>query len=130
MFKVGFGKIGVFDKTYERSMLEISVTILLSGKAYFWHGSRICVYKDAELYIGKDFCNSAMGTVVCAKKITFGDNILTSWDTMIMDTDFHGVENVKTHECSFKEKEILIGSNVWIGTRSVVLKGSVIPMVV
>lgn len=44
-----------------------------------------------------------------------------------MDTDWHSIQNTITGEIYPDTKEIIIGNNVWIGTRSVILKGSVIP---
>lgn len=99
----------------------------MNGKATFGHGSRICVTKEGTLKLGNNFCNTAMMTLVCAKEITIGDNVVTSWNTLVMDTDWHNVEDTITHEVKPKEKAINIGNNVWLCTRSVVLKGSIIP---
>jgi len=127
MLQIGFGRVGVFDKRYERTMIEINGIVLLKGKVTMGHGSRVCVTDNAELHIGRDFCNTAMGTIICAKKITIGDNVLTSWNTLIMDTDWHNVIDLNTGCQQPKSKEIHIGNNVWLGTRSVILKGSTIP---
>lgn len=68
-----------------------------------------------------------MITIVCKDAITFGDNVTTSWDVLVMDTDWHPVRNMKTDKIQEMTKPISIGSNVWLCTRCVVLKGSVIP---
>lgn len=122
--KIGFGNVCVFDKTYERSIIQIDGKVNLEGKAAFGHGSRICVMKNGVLTIGDNFINSAMQTIVCAKQITIGENVLTSWNTLIMDTDFHQSRNVVSGELSIVSKPITIGNNVWMGTRAVILKGS------
>jgi acetyltransferase-like isoleucine patch superfamily enzyme len=122
--RIGFGNVGVFDKTYERSIIQIDGQITLKGKATFGHGSRICVMENGVLTIGDNFINSAMQTIVCGKQITIGENVLTSWNTLIMDTDFHQSRNVVSGELSIVSKPITIGNNVWMGTRAVILKGS------
>jgi acetyltransferase-like isoleucine patch superfamily enzyme len=41
-----------------------------------------------------------------------------------MDTDFHNVRNLETNELYPCEKPIVIGKDVWVGMRSVILKGA------
>lgn len=127
MLSIGFGQVGIFDKRYERSILQISGTIVLNGKAILGHGSRLCVGKEGIVTFGNKFTNTANMSIVCVSRITFGDNVLTSWNTLVMDTDWHHIENAETHTVYPCTKEIIIGKKVWICTRSVVLKGSVIP---
>lgn len=124
MLKIGFGRVGIFDKRYERTLLQIDGLIELHGKAAFGHGSRICVTKNGKLIIGNNFSNTAMMTIVCDEKITIGNNVLTSWNTLVMDTDWHAIQRTDTGEVNSYRKQILIGNNVWLCTRSVILKGS------
>ena len=44
-----------------------------------------------------------------------------------MDTDWHSVMNTITNETFSCVGEILIGNDVWLGCRAVVLKNSCIP---
>lgn len=127
ILSIGFGTVGIFDKKYERSIWEVKGCIELNGKTVFGHGSRLSVGKNGILTIGSHFNNTAAMTVVCQKHITFGDNVITSWNTLVMDTDWHPIMNVETNEVYPVSKDIVIGNNVWLCTRSVVLKGSVIP---
>lgn len=126
LLSVGFGNVGVFDKKYERSIWEVNGCIELNGKAIFGHGSRLCVGKNGTLILGAHFYNTAAMTVVCQKRIMFGDNVITSWNTLVMDTDFHSVYNVATKETYLVSKDVIIGNNVWLCTRSVILKGTII----
>lgn len=127
MLSIGFGNVGIFDKKYERSIWEVTGCIKLKGKAAFGHGCRLCVGKNGTLTIGCHFNNTAAMTIICQKHITFGDNVITSWNTLVMDTDWHSIVNMETNEIYPISKDIVIGNNVWLCTRSVVLKGSVIP---
>ena len=127
ILKIGFGKVGVFDKRYNRSILQIQGLISLKGKASFGQGARICVNTGGILNIGERFNNTAEMTIVCYNKITIGDDVLTSWNTLIMDTDFHQTVNLESQEVSKSEAPIYIGEKVWIGTRAVILKGSNVP---
>ena len=129
MLSIGFGRVGVFDKKYSRSILEINGTIHLegSGKCSFGHGCRLCVGKKANLYIGEAFSNTAEMTIVCMDEIHIGHHVTTSWNTLIMDTDFHATQNTITKEWHPFQSPIYLGNNVWICTRAVILKGSKIP---
>lgn len=128
MLSVGFSDVGIYDKKYSRTILEIKGTVVLKGsKVTLGHGSALSVQQGAIVTFGDNFCNTAEGKIVCQKSITFGNNVLTSWETLIMDTDWHAIQDVKTGEVSPIAKDIVIGDNVWIGTRSVILKGSTIP---
>lgn len=99
----------------------------IKGSAIFGQGARICILKGGNLLIGEKFLNTAAMTIICEKSIVIGDNVLTSWNTLVMDTDFHNVVDTLTGVVNNRAKEIVIGNNVWIGTRAVVLKGSQIP---
>lgn len=127
MVKIGFGNVGIFEKKCEKSILEISGEIEVKGNLFLGHGSRMSVGKNGRLSFGTGFDNTARMTIVCDNKISFGDNVLVSWDTMIVDTDFHRSFDVSTQMKSAVSKPVVIGDNVWIGMRSVILKGCVIP---
>lgn len=128
MLKIGFGNVGVFDKKFERTMLQISGTIELSDKKVcFGHGSRICVYPNGILKFNGEFYNSTSMTIICCNRITFGDGVVSSWDTIVMDTDLHETENPITKEIYSSCSPVFIGDKTWICARSVILKGSKLP---
>lgn len=126
-FSFGFGNVGIFDPACDRGILEIDGEIRLSGTANFGTGSRLSVGPEAVLSLGENFTNTAALTLVCRKRIDIGADALVSWNSLIMDSDFHRVENIRTGEISPKETPVSIGSGVWIGTGATILKGSVIP---
>jgi acetyltransferase-like isoleucine patch superfamily enzyme len=80
--------------------------------------------KPGKLILGKEFINTAAMTIVCNKEILFGNHVLTSWNTLVMDTDFHATYDTEKKHILPSERNVHIGSNVWIGTRSVILKGT------
>lgn len=59
----------------------------------------------------------------CITKITIGDDTMIAANTTIVDVS-HGIEKRSTinKQPSFGQ-EIVIGSDVWIGARSIILKG-------
>lgn len=124
--KIGFGNIGIFDRKRSRAILQISGKVIFKGKANIGHGSKISVGKNALLEIGENFVVTAETQIVAQKQITFGHTCLISWDCLIMDTDFHKIYD-KTDTQINPNKPIIIGNNVWIGCRNLILKGAVIP---
>lgn len=126
--RIGFGTVGIFDKKYERSILQINGNVIINGdNVIFGAGSKICVFKNAELIIGNNFENTANVTIICTREISIGCNFLASWKTCIMDNDFHSVENLVDGLSSNMEDPVHIGDNVWMGMGTTILKGSQIP---
>lgn len=122
MIRIGFGDVGIFDKHGSRSIWEVAGRVDFLGKTNIGHGSKISV--AGELVIGSDFCITAESSIVCGKRIVFGSDVLVSWDTLIMDTDFHIIR--EREKIINEDREIIIGNHVWIGCRCSILKGVVI----
>ncbi len=107
---------------------------LNSGKDYNPIGrnqrSLFVINKNAKLIIGKNVGMSSVA-IVCSKKIVFGDNVRIGGNTVFYDTDFHSLNhyertNIPENKENIRVKPIYIGSNVFIGGHSLILKGSVI----
>lgn len=126
MIHIGFGKIGAFDRKYSRSIWEVGGDVIFNGKANIGHGSKIIVGENGVLEFGKSFIISAEATIFAHHSVKFGDDCLISWDTLFMDSDFHKIKS-SGHEVINPPKPIAIGNHVWIGCRSLILKGSSLP---
>lgn len=123
---LGFDNIGIFDNKKSRSIWELGQGSLLEfkGKAKIGNGFKISM-SGGKLTIGSQFISPGECSIICNHNIQIGNDCLISWDTLIMDTDFHRIyENKK---CINPPKGIMIGKNVWIGCRSTLLKGCSIP---
>jgi acetyltransferase-like isoleucine patch superfamily enzyme len=126
MIKIGYGDIGIFDKKRSRTVWDVSGTIIFKGKAHIGHGSKISVWENGKLILGKNFTINAESTLIASEKIEFGDDCLLSWEILIMDTDFHPILEKSGTRCN-PASPIYIGNKVWIGCRCLILKGSGIP---
>ena len=58
----------------------------------------------------------------CFKNIKIGNNVVISEELIIRDSDNHRV--IENGEEKENTKNIVIGDNVWIGLRSIILKGA------
>ncbi len=106
------GKIVVKNK----GVLQIGTqTIFLSD----FQSSRLAVEKNATLSIGKNCC---MNSVIIAanQHIEIGDNCQFGPYVHLMDSDFHDLND---RSQSGKSAPILIGNNVQLSTRVIILRG-------
>lgn len=92
--------------------------------------SKIVVKSNAELHIG-DFSGIANSIIHCHKKISIGDYVNIGAGCIIMDTNFHSTDwkmrlNRKVDVLNAYNSSITIGNYVFIGTRSIIMKGVVI----
>lgn len=67
----------------------------------------------------------ATGVTICARsRITIGDNVVIGSDALIVDSDFHAIEAAARRSGAAGQSEaVVIGDDVFIGARSVILKG-------
>jgi acetyltransferase-like isoleucine patch superfamily enzyme len=105
-----------------------SPSLLLKGKLTIGHNvriwsniqqTRISVFKNAEIKIGEGtYINGAR--ITAKQFIDIGQHCTIAPDVLIMDSDFHAIGN---HNEEGKSAAVIIGNNVWIATRAIVLKG-------
>jgi acetyltransferase-like isoleucine patch superfamily enzyme len=83
----------------------------------------VTLRKGAEIEIGE--CSGGSGiTILAAKKITLGKNVMVGAHTMIIDNDFHHADPNRRHEMAdIPARPIVIEDNVFIGTNCMILKG-------
>lgn len=80
---------------------------------------------QAKLKIGHNFSMTG-GSLVAAKKISIGDQVMIGANCLITDTDFHPLDSQQRKEQpqAGKKAAIKIGNDVFIGTQAILLKGS------
>ena len=126
LIRIGYGNIGIFDEKRSRTIWEVAGTVIFNGTCNIGHGSKISVASTGSLSFGENFAITAETSIITKLNIEFGDNCLLSWDTLIMDSDFHKIKNEVGSEINAPQP-ISIGDDVWIGCRCLVLKGAKIP---
>lgn len=83
---------------------------------------RLSVWKGASLIIGKKcFFNDAV-TICATASIHIGDFAKIGDQVHIYDSDFHQV----TADEEVFQKAVVIGNNVWLGAKSMILAGTTI----
>lgn len=125
MLLLGYQHLGIHDGYYNRTVWQVSGQLTLKGdKIDIGRGSTLSV--SGNCYLGDHFTITGKSTIICRKSISFGNGVLISWDALIMDTDYHQINDDEGRVIN-EDKPIIIGDEVWIGCRSTILKGTTIP---
>lgn len=89
--------------------------------------SKILVREGSKLQIGD---NSGMSNTIiqCWKNIEIGNNVKIGAGTIIMDSNFHSLDwrqriDKNTDSVNVKTAPVILKNNVFIGARSMILKG-------
>lgn len=69
-------------------------------------------------------CGKTMIVSLEPYDIKIGKNCMISYEVEIRNTDSHKIIDINTNKWLNKGKEVFIGDNVWIGTRTMILKGT------
>jgi len=108
-------------KTNDRSTivrLDRNSKLNTCGNFSIYYGGDIIVFENGQLELGSGFCNSNV-KIRCTESITIGKNAAISHDVTIMDSDAHDMD----YPGYRMTKPVVIGNNVWIGSRAMILKG-------
>ena len=89
-------------------------TFGLEGGSEISVGSGVSSYRDINI-VAKN-----------GKNIYIGDECMFAREIMVRNNDGHVILDKATGELLNPPEDIVIGNNVWIGMRSIILKGSVI----
>jgi acetyltransferase-like isoleucine patch superfamily enzyme len=120
MIKIGLDGSGTLS--YQPTVLELNGNIICEGRLNIGGGSQIVtVNKDSELIFGNNVSLTGGIKLISRKSIFIGSNSIISWDTQIMDTDLHGI--YQNEKLLNEDRGVVIGDNVWIGSRCNILKG-------
>ena len=77
---------------------------------------------SGEIFLGKYILISPGTSIRSAKKIIIGQSTMIASDVTITDSDWHGIYDRTDYVAS--PKEVSIEDNVWIGEKSIILKGT------
>ena len=116
--KIGQLMLGTYTKD-TITVVQLDGAIYVKSSATFGAGCRISI--GGKLYVGDNFLITGASTIICHDSISFGDDVLLSWENLIMDIDFHKI--IVDDNIVNRPKGINIGNHVWIGCRCTILKG-------
>lgn len=124
--KLGYSRVSIFDEKQSRAIWFVSGTVIFNGPCDIGQGAKIGVGPEGILEFGEKFQLTAESTILCTTSVKTGTNVMISWETLIMDDDLHNIYDVDGNIIN-QSSPIIIGNNVWIGCRCLILKGTEIP---
>lgn len=114
--------LGVNFSTKQKTIINIGNDGKLEVlKSSICNGCRISISSKAKLKLGHDTSINENTRIMVNSYIEIGDNSIISFDVNILDSDQHKIfiENQEIENT----KPIIIGKNVWVGSRATILKG-------
>jgi acetyltransferase-like isoleucine patch superfamily enzyme len=104
-------------------VLHEGACLRITGNVVLGDGVTVEVHAGAFLEIGPDTFVNPNARVIALESIRIGADCAVAWDVQIMDGDRHFFLDAE----GMREKNteaIRIGDHVWIGARSLILKGT------
>ena len=98
--------------------LDKDSELIINGKFRVFYGADIICFANSKLILDGGFVNSDV-KIRCFEQIHISEGVKIAHDVTIMDGDGHTIER----EDYVAHQPIFIGKNVWIGTKSIILKG-------
>lgn len=122
-------KLNIFKViSYKNFILDLSKgsSLIFEGKATFRNNNNIKI-SGGKLKIGRNVFFNNGNSINCRSEIIIGENTLFGEGVKIYDHDHKYKDTsqlIKNQD--YNEKKIIIGSNVWIGSNVILLRGSII----
>lgn len=116
--RISFKSIPKLNKSFRIAIKKGSLLIL---KKNFRARNNVSfrIYNKGVVNIGKNCFFNDGCSINCQKNIEIGDNVIFGQNVMLFDHDHDYKHNMN----EFVKKDIVIGSNVWIGANCIILKG-------
>lgn len=126
LVKIGFHTCQCSDYRHDRTRINLRGQLHIAGACALGAGCRVEVTERGTLTLGDRFNLGSCSLVVCHCSISFGTNVLTSWNCTLMDTDQHWLVDGEGAHCN-PDRPVVIGDNVWLGCHVLVPKGVTLP---
>lgn len=123
---------------YGKGMWKIGEKCLIGAQL-------ICESEQAEINIGNNTFIASGSRIIAAQRVTIGNNVLVAGEVIIQDHNSHSLDfEIRKEDINYAlarhkrtpktnknwdhvlRGEVKIGNDVWIGMRSLILKGVVI----
>lgn len=100
--------------------------MMLGNKLRVHSGSRLSVTSGGVFSIGDNTAINYNCIFVARKSIFIGKDCTFGPNVIVFDHDHDFRYSDVMNGSAFKEKEVVIGNNVWIGANVIILKGAII----
>jgi len=126
MIKIGYS-LELFKINMNPVEFSIKGTININGGFIVGCGSKIIICKDAILDIGENSYIGSNSKIIVTNKVFMGAYTRISYETQIMDSNFHYLLDIEKKIVSNIKGCVEINDYCWIGNRSSIMKGTKTP---
>lgn len=109
------------------TIIRIEGEVHFAGKCLLAQATDIAVFQNAVLSIGEGGKILENSLIYCTNNINIGRNFSFTFQSSMMDTNFHYLVDIGKSRVPRKTAPIYIGDNVWVGNRATIKKGVVVP---
>ena len=127
MIRFGFFGEDNMHWSSKKTLLKLDGNFVLEDDIHFANGILIRLEKDAVLEVQTNVKISNEVKIVCYNNILIKKNTRIAWETQLIDTTFHFIKDINTNQINELNGRIKVGSNNWIGNRSSIMKGTILP---
>ncbi len=78
---------------------------------------------NSRIEVGKGTSFSNNVQVIAEERVTIGEHCLIGDAVLILDSDFHNLSPSSRHNLPGLSAPVILGDNVFVGSRSIILKG-------
>ena len=118
LLQVGTSYVG-FSMKNDKTFLNIRGKLITHSDFLIGRGCRFDIGPSATCILGSGFINVNTKLIIM-HGLQIGYNVAIGWDCEIIDEDFHSISYNGKQE---RDKKIVIGNHVWIGSGVKILKG-------
>lgn len=124
----GMIKFGNFNNKSSRpTRIANHGTIIFRGYCTIWEGVLLELGAKSILDMGNETLLGENVNIMIRRECRIGDYSRLTFDSQIMDSDFHYMVDTETNEIKDCTKPVLIGIYNWIGNRTTIKKGTITP---
>lgn len=127
MITFGQNIAGYVDTTNGCLRLKENSKIIFYGNAKISQGCQFFLNNNAILKIQDEVKFGDNVKLICYKSIEIGKMSELTWETQITDFNSHYIKNLNNNKISNIFRSVYIGSHCWIGNRTTILPGTVLP---
>lgn len=125
MIKIGLPRFGPACD-YAGTYIRTNGVMEFKGSACFCNGASVSVL-GGRLVLGDKVYFGEKVRIVCVNYITIGEGTRIAHESQLMDTNFHYMLDISKKQISYPKGEIKIGKWCWVGNRTTIQKGTVLP---
>lgn len=125
MISLGLPGNDMFSRK-DRILWNVEGSCTFNGSVAVNPGSSITVRPEGCLRFGNHVSLGQRTKILCGDTIELGDNVLISWDCLLMDNDGHPFYDFDHDRVFCSSSAIKVGDETFIGSHCFLLKGAVL----